>query len=100
MPLFVAALLGGLINIAATLAGRVLLSLGFAAVTYTGLSASLTWLRTEALTNLQLLPPEVIAMLGYMKIGVAMSIIASALSARMLLDGLSAGGAISKLVKR
>jgi hypothetical protein len=100
MPVFVAALLGGLINIAATLAGRVLIALGFASVTYTGLSASLTWLKSEALANINLLPPEVVGMLSYMKVGVALSIIVSALSARMVLDGLSAGGSISKLIKR
>lgn len=100
MPMFVAALLGGLIQIAATLAGRVLLSLGFMAVTYTGLSVTLDWLKAQALTAIHGLPAEVVAMLAYMKVGVAISIIVSAILARMVLDGLSSGGAISKLVKR
>jgi hypothetical protein len=100
MPMFVAALLGGLLNIAASLAGRVLLSLGFASVTYTGLNASLTFLRDQALSNIQALSPDVVGMLSVMKVGVCLSIISSALLTRMLLDGLSAGGAISKLVKR
>jgi len=100
MPAFVAALLGGLINIAATLAGRVLVSLGFAAITYTGLSATLDWLKDQAITAMQGLPADVVSMMGYMKVGVAISIIASALATRMLLEGLSAGGSISKLVKQ
>jgi len=100
MPPFVAALLGGLINIAATLAGRVLVALGFAAVTYTGLSTTLDWLKAQAVSAMQGLPADVVAMLGYMQVGVAMSIIASALATRLVLEGLSSGGAISKLVKQ
>jgi hypothetical protein len=100
MPLFIASLLGGLMNIAATLAGRVLLALGFASITYTGLSLSLDYLKAEALTAINGLPAEVVAMLSNMKVGVALSIVISAITARMVLDGLSAGGAISKLVKQ
>lgn len=100
MPLFVAALLGGLLNLAASLAGRVLLSLGFASITYTGLSATLDWLKSQAVSNMQLLSADTVNLMGYMKVGVALNIIVSALLARMLLDGLSAGGTISRLVKR
>lgn len=41
MPAFLAALLGGLINIASTLTGRVLVALGLGVASYTGLAASL-----------------------------------------------------------
>jgi hypothetical protein len=98
--MFVAALLGGLVNIAGTLAGRVLLALGFASVTYGGLSATLTWLKSQAVSSFQGLPAGVMGMLSAMKVGESLSIIVSALAARMLLEGLSAGGSISKLVKR
>lgn len=99
MPLFVAALLGGLINIAATLAGRVLLALGFASVTYTGLTTTLDWLKAQAVASITALPAEAVGMLSTMKVGESISIITSALLARMLLNGLSAGGSISRLVK-
>lgn len=100
MPLFVAALIGGLINVAATLAGRVLLALGFASITYTGLSTSLAWVKTQAVSSFGGLPAQVIGMLAYMKVGECISIITSALLLRMFLNGLSAGGGISRLVKR
>ena len=64
MPLFVAALLGGLINIAATLAGRVLISLGFGVISYTGLSVTLTWLKDQAVSALTGLGAEVLPMLA------------------------------------
>jgi hypothetical protein len=78
----------------------VLLSLGFASLTYTGLSVTLDWLKGQALANLTALPLEVVSMLGLMKVGVSLSIIISALIVRMVLDGLSAGGSISRLVKQ
>lgn len=100
MPFFVAALLGGLIRIAATLAGRVLLALGFSSITYSGLSVTLDWLKAQALQSIGLLPPDVISLMAYMKVGVAINIVVSAILVRMTLNGLSAGGSISKLVKR
>lgn len=100
MPAFVFVLLGGLVNIAATLAGRVLISLGFASITYTGLSLTLTALKGQVITNIQGLGSDLTSMLSYMKVGEALSIVTSAIVVRMVLDGLSAGGAISKLVKQ
>ena len=100
MPAFIAALLGGLVNIAGHLAGRVLLSLGIGAVTYTGLATSLDWLKAQAVGALQGLPSDLIGLIAFLKVGEAISIVVSALLVRMTLDGLSAGGAISKLVKQ
>jgi hypothetical protein len=100
MPAFVVMLLGGLVQIAATLAGKVLIGLGFAAVTYTGLSTSLTWLKSQAVGSLQGLPADMVGLIAYMKVGEAISMIVSALAVRMVLDGLSEGGSISRLVKR
>lgn len=100
MPLFVAALLGGLVNIAATLAGRVLISLGFASITYTGLSVTLTWLKSQVLTNIAGLGSDVVTLLSFLKVGQSLSIIVSAILVRQVLNGLSSGGSISKLVKQ
>ncbi|MGE3348523.1 MAG: DUF2523 domain-containing protein [Ramlibacter sp.] len=91
--------MGGLINIAGTLAGRVLISLGFAAVSYVGFSASLTWLKSQAVTAVLGLPPEVVAMLSTMKVGQSISIIFSAILARQVLNGLT-GDTIKRLVQR
>lgn len=89
MPVFIAALLGGLMNVAGSLAGRVLIALGISVVTFSGLSVSLTWLRDMALSNLQSLPPSIIGLLGVMKVGVCISMLASAYVARMTINGLT-----------
>jgi len=99
MPAFISAFLGGLITISGTLAGRVMLALGFSAVTYTGISGSLTWLKAQALSHFTGLGVEVLGMLSVLKVGECISIVTSAILARMLLNGL-AGDAVKRLVMR
>ncbi|CAN7258904.1 DUF2523 domain-containing protein [Acidovorax sp. LjRoot129] len=89
MPVFVAAIGGMLINLVGSIVGRVLVALGMAVVTYTGVNASLDALKTQAINSFQSLPPEVFGMLSIMKVGVAISIVTSAIAARLLLDGLT-----------
>lgn len=88
MPVFVAAIGGMLINLVATLAGRALIALGIGVVTYTGMSISLDWMKGQALSALSGLPSDVIGLIAYMKVGVCISIITSAIAARVLIDGL------------
>jgi len=78
-----------LINLVGTLAGRVLIALGIGVATFTGVNASLTWLKDQAVSSIASLPPEVMGMLGTMKVGVAISIVTSAITARLILNGLS-----------
>lgn len=99
MPLFVAALLGGLINVAGTIAGRVLLGLGFAAITYTGVASSIGWLKSQAITAFAGLPAQALGMMATMKIGESISILISALLVRQLLSGLTSDS-IKRLVQR
>ncbi len=89
MPIFIAALGGMLINIVGYLAGRVLVALGIAVVTYTGVNASLEALKSQAVASFSALPPEVYQILAMMRVGQCISIITSAIAARMLLDGLT-----------
>ena len=91
MPVFVAAIGGMLINLVGTLVGRVLVALGIAAITYTGMNASLDVLKNSALSSMMSLPPEVLAIMGLMKVGVCISIITSATAARLLLNGVTGG---------
>lgn len=106
MPLplapIVAGFAGALINIAGTVAGRVLLSLGVALVTYTGVSLSIDWLKSQMLSSLNGLPVEVIGMLSMMKVGVCISMLFSALLARLTRQGLSGsgGGTLKKWVTK
>lgn len=87
MPAFLAALGGVLINITATLVGRVFLALGLGVVSYSGVNASLEWLKAQALASFQNLPPEVVGMLSVMRVGQCISIVASAILARAVING-------------
>lgn len=97
MPIFIAAIGGMLINVAGTIVGRVLIALGIGVVTYTGISASLTFLKQQAIASFFSLPGEILAIVGAMKVGVAISIVSSALVARMVLNGLT-GDTMKRLV--
>ena len=84
-----AALLGGLIQIAGTLVGQVLLSLGIGYVTYTGVDASLTWVKAEFLAGMAAGPAAAVQLAGLMKVGVCVSMLLSAVAARLVLMGLT-----------
>lgn len=97
MPLWVAALIGGLIQAAGTLVGRVLISLGFGYVAYSGIDTSITWARDQALASIGQMGATVVGLAGLMQVGTALSILTSALAVRMLLNGLT-GGTLRRLV--
>lgn len=97
MPVFVAALLGGLINIAATVTGRVFLALGIGFVTYTGFTSGLDFLKAQAIANFQALPTDMLQLIAYMGVGQCISIITSAYVVRFTLMGLTNDG-IKKMV--
>lgn len=89
MPVFVSAIGGMLINLVGTLAGRILIALGISVVTYTGINATLDGLKSQAISSFTALPPEVISMLSMMRVGQCISIVSSAVAARLLLNGLT-----------
>lgn len=89
MPAFISMLLGGLINIAGYLAGRVLIGLGIGVVTYAGFKFGLDALKADAVAALLGLPPNVLDILGVLKVGVCISIVTSAVAARLVINGLS-----------
>ena len=93
------ALLGGLINIAGTLAGQALIALGISVVTYSGVDASLGWLKGNFVTAASGLPVEVVGMLALMKVGSCVSMVASAMAVKLSLAGLT-GGTFKNWVKK
>lgn len=97
MPVFVAALLGGLVNIAATLAGRVMIALGVGFISYSGFSATLEYLKAQAVASLSGLPADMVGLIAYMGVGQSISIITSALVIRMTLSGLT-GDTMKRMV--
>jgi hypothetical protein len=99
MPWLVGALLSGLLQIVGSLVGRVLVSLGAAVVTYSGFSASLDYLKSSAVASFAGLPPEVVGMLAVLKVGACISIVTSAMTARLLVTGLQ-GDTVKKWVTK
>lgn len=87
-----------LVNIAGSVAGQVLVSLGIAVITYTGVDTALEKLKNDALTAFGSLPPDMVALLSYMKVGVAISIVTSAVAVRLGLQGMD--GAVKRFRKK
>ena len=98
LPAFIAAAGGMLLNVAGSVAGQVLISLGISVVTYMGVDTALEKLKSDALTSLMSLPPDLVGLLSYMKVGVAISIVTSAVAARLGLQGMN--GAIKRFRKK
>ncbi len=91
MPAFVAAIGGMLLNVAGSLVFRVLVGLGMSVVTYTGVDTVLEKLKTTTVEAFQGMPVELVALLSYMKVGVAISIIFSAVAVRLALSSMASG---------
>ena len=97
LPVIAAAAIGGLISVTGTIVGRVLVALGVGVVTYTGVQAGIDSLLANLDSAIAGLPADILGLLGFMRVGQAMNIIISAMSARMLLNGLQ-GDTIKKWV--
>jgi len=91
LPIVVAAVGGVILNIVGSVVGRVLIALGIGVATYTGVSTLLDQLKDRALSGFMALPPEAVQILGVLKVGEFVSIITSAVAARLLLSGMTSG---------
>lgn len=89
MPWLIAVLLQGLLYLTKSFIGRALVALGFSFVTYTGTAASINWLKANALSSISGLDPSWVNLLAFMKVGVAISIVFSAILTRLLVTGLT-----------
>jgi hypothetical protein len=99
MPLLIAALWGALVPMLGTMVGRVLVSLGIGYVSYTGIDATMGWAKAQFLSGMSGLPSQAIGLASTMKVGVCVSMLLSALVARLVLQGLT-GGTITKMMAR
>lgn len=97
IPVIAATLIGGLISVTGTIVGRVLVALGVGVVTYTGVQVGIDSLLSNLDSAVSGVPADILGLLGFMRVGEAMNIIISAMSARMLLNGLQ-GDTIKKWV--
>lgn len=91
MPVFIAALLGGLVQAAGSLVGRVLIALGISFVAYAGVDTLLAWVQQQFFANIAGMPLLMRQVLGLLKVDVCANILFSAWAARMTLAGLSSG---------
>ena len=88
MPWLGALIGGALLNIAGSLVGRVLLALGLGVVSYTGVNASMTWAKNNAVASLLQLPPAVVGVLSLLGVGSCISMVFSAMLIRFTLQGM------------
>ncbi|MGO4281237.1 DUF2523 domain-containing protein [Cupriavidus sp. RAF20_2] len=97
MPTILLALLGGLALVVGSLVGRVLIALGIGYVSFTGLTAFVGSIKDLILQNLYALPPEFVQVMSLVKLDTCISILFSAISVRLVLEGLSSD-TITKMV--
>lgn len=99
MPLFLAALIGGLVSVASSIVGRVLIALSIGYVAYSGLSALLDTIKAQVISYLVGAPATVVSIMALLKVDVAVSIIFSAYAARLILAGLTSDKITRMVVK-
>lgn len=99
MQFLIAALVGGFIQAAGSLVGRVLVSLGIGYVVYSGIDASIAWMKSSVVTGLSGLSAQTVATMGALQVGRCISIICSALVMRLTLQGMTSG-AIKRMVHK
>lgn len=83
--------------IAAPIAVKALIGVGFAAVTYTGVNALWESVQADIVANLSSGASSIITLLSIARVDDALVVIMSAMSAKLVLRGLSAAGAFTKL---
>jgi hypothetical protein len=93
------ALLGGLLTIAGSMVGRVLLALGMSYVTYSGFDLSINWLLNRIKDNMSSLPSEVVSFLAWCWVDKAIGMLFSAYSAALVVK-LAGGTTLTKLITK
>lgn len=96
MGLWYGPLLAGLIYIAQRLVARVLVSLGMGYVAYEGVTAAIEWAEGVFVSGVSGLPAAAVQIAGLLQVGTCVSMLMAAVTARMVLRGLS-GGTLKRL---
>lgn len=97
MPLFIAALIGGIVSALGTLVGRVLISLGIGYAVFTGVDVSIAFARDLVIAKISSSAGQTVAVASTLKIGVCISMLTSALVTRLTIAGLT-GGTMRKMI--
>jgi hypothetical protein len=99
MPLLISALLGGLIQAAGTLVGRVLLSLGIGYVAYTGINTLVSGVATDLIARIAQQAPVAVQLAGVLQVGTCINIMTSAALTKLVLMGLT-NGTLTRMVTK
>ena len=89
MPWLIAVLLQGLLFLTKSFVGRVLVALGIGVTSYTGMSVTINWLKTQAISAFNGMGADTVSLLSYMQVGVAINIVFSAMLARFVINGIT-----------
>jgi Protein of unknown function (DUF2523) len=87
MPLLVAAILGGLASVCASLVGRVLLALGISYVTYSGVTVATNWLVTSIKNATTSFPADIAQFISFCWIDKGLALIFSSFAAALVIRG-------------
>ena len=98
MP-FLMPLLGGLMSIAGSLVGRVLLALGIGYVTFKGFDITIGWLLTSIKGSLGAMSAETLNFLAFLWVDKAIGMLFSAYSAAVLVK-MAGSAQITKMVTK
>jgi len=95
----VAWVVGALVTASGTIVGKVLLSLGLGYVTYAGVDTGLAYAKAQMVGAITGAPAAVLQIAGLLKVGTCISIMFSALSTRLLIQGMTSG-TVTRLVTK
>jgi hypothetical protein len=98
MP-FLLALGGLLLEICASMAGRVLLAIGIGYVTYSGFDLSVSWLLDQIKSNVSSMGAETVSFLAWLWVDKAIGMIFSAYSAALLIK-MAGGTKLTKMITK
>ena len=99
MPLILT-LIGALVRAVGPLVAQVMLSLGFSFITFTGVQLAVDTFKADALAALGSNGGVFMQFMGVFQVGTAVNMIASAITARLVLKGLTGGGITKMITKK
>lgn len=91
MQIFIGALIGALIQVLGTLVGKILVSLGIGYAVFSGVDTSITYARDFFIAKVAAQGANAVAVASALKVGVCISIITSAITTRLTINGLTGG---------
>lgn len=99
MQLFIGALIGALIQVLGTLVGKILVSLGIGYAVFSGVDVSIAYARDMFVARIAAQGANTVAVASALKVGTCISIITSAITTRLTINGLT-GGTLKRFVTK